>query len=147
MRAPFAARECIAFGKLELGTFRALTRHVPGKVLVVDDDPSIIQLLRDALAKEGVTVDGAHDVKSAVALLDTHTFCCLVLDLVLENSSGFDVLRELERRKLLLPAVVVSERLPTYVREMLREDQVKLVFPKPMDTRLIAAVVLGLCGS
>lgn len=119
---------------------------MPGKVLVVDDDPNVILTIREALAEHGVLVEGAGDAAGASRLLDTHTFCSLILDLVLDDSSGFDVLRELERRQLLLPTVVVSEKLPSYVREMLSEDQVKLVFAKPVDSRLIAAVVLGLCG-
>jgi DNA-binding NtrC family response regulator len=115
-------------------------------VLVVDDDPAVVLSLRNALAERGVVVEDAGDATSAARLLDAHTFCGLVLDLVLKNSSGFDVLRDLERRKLELPTVVVTEKLPNYVREMLTEEQVKLVFPKPVDTRLVAAVMFGLCG-
>jgi len=118
---------------------------VPGKVLVVDDDPAIIAALQSALSEKGVLVETASSASAVSELLDSHTFCGMVLDLVLEKSSGFDVLRELERRNITIPAVVITEKLPAYVREMLNEDQVKLVFPKPVDTRLIASVVLGLC--
>jgi DNA-binding response OmpR family regulator len=119
---------------------------VPGKVLIVDDDPAVVLSLREALTEHGVMVESAIDANGAAVLLDSHTFCGLVLDLVLRDSSGFDVLRDLERRKMLLPTIVVTEKLPAYVREMLSEEQVKLVFPKPVDTRLIASVVFGLCG-
>ncbi|HEX7832186.1 MAG TPA: response regulator [Thermoanaerobaculia bacterium] len=119
---------------------------MPGKVLVVDDDPAVVLSLRAALGERGVIVESAADATGAAVLLDTHTFCGLVLDLVLNDSSGFDVLRDLERRKVLLPTIVITEKLPSYIREMLSEDQVKLVFPKPVDTRLVASVVFGLCG-
>jgi DNA-binding response OmpR family regulator len=119
---------------------------VPGKVLVVDDDPNVVLRIRDALNESGVAVESAASASAAAQLLDAHSFCGMVLDLVLQDSSGFDVLRELDRRKLSLPAIVITEKLPAYVREMLTEEQVKLVFPKPVDTRLIASVVLGLCG-
>jgi DNA-binding response OmpR family regulator len=119
---------------------------VPGKVLVVDDDPNVTTSIGAALREHGVAVEVATSAAAASELLDSHSFCGMVLDLVLHDSSGFDVLRDVERRKLLLPTIVVTEKLPAYVREMLSENQVKLVFPKPVDTRLIAMVVLGLCG-
>lgn len=117
-----------------------------GAVLVVDDDPTVAESLRVALAKEKVIIESAVDANGACSLLDEGRFCGLVLDLVLENSSGFEVLRHIQRSGNDIPTIVVTEKLPAYVREMLAEEQVKLVFPKPVDPRLLAAVVMGLCG-
>jgi DNA-binding response OmpR family regulator len=117
------------------------------RILVVDDDPSIIAPLRAALAEESVEVDHAPDIPSALRYLTSETYCALVLDLVLEQGSGFDLLQEMKEHSILTPTVIYSERLPSYVREMLHEDQVKLVFPKSSDVKLVAAVVLGLCTS
>jgi DNA-binding NtrC family response regulator len=118
---------------------------VPGVVLIVDDDPSIVQSLRDVLPPE-VELATASDASSAIATLDGRRFCGLVLDLILAEGNGFDVLRHMKAKQIDLPTVVISSRLPAYVREMLDQDQVKLVFPKPVEPRLLAAVVLGLCG-
>ena len=118
---------------------------VAGAVLIVDDDPTIIESLRGVLPPE-VELATAADASSANALIDQHRFCGLVLDLVLAEGNGFDVLRHLKSKQLDLPTVVITERLPAYVRQMLDQDQVKLVFPKPVEPRLLAAIVLGLCG-
>ena len=88
----------------------------------------------------------ARDAAGAVALLDEHSFCGLILDLVLVNSNGFDVLHHMKRNQLAVPTVVVTGKLPTYLREMLDQEQVKLVFPKPIEPMLLAAIVRGLCG-
>jgi DNA-binding response OmpR family regulator len=117
-----------------------------GVILVVDDDVTLAASLRATLASENVTIEDAVDAASACALLDERRFCGLILDLVLEDSNGFEVLRYLERQKIAIPTIVVTRKLPAYVREMLAEEQVKLVFPKPVDPRLIGAVVLGMCG-
>lgn len=117
-----------------------------GAVLVVDDDPSLAASLRAALASREVVLDSATDAATAIALLDRGGYCGVVLDLILPDGNGFDVLRHIERNAIGVSIVVVSQKLPDYVREMLEEDQVKLVFPKPVDPRLLAAVVLGLCG-
>lgn len=117
-----------------------------GVILVVDDDLTLAASLRAALTSEDVTIEEAADAASACALLDERRFCGLVLDLVLEDSNGFEVLRYLERQRIGIPTIVVTQKLPSYVREMLAEEQVKLVFPKPVDPRLLGAVVLGMCG-
>ena len=117
-----------------------------GAVLVVDDDRSLADSLKHALASKDVKIEVAVDAKSACSLLDERRFCGLVLDLVLEDSNGFEVLRHLEQQKINIPTIVVTQKLPVYVREMLAEEQVKLVFPKPVEPRLLGAVVLGLCG-
>lgn len=118
---------------------------MPASVLIVDDDPSIVAMLRRVLP-DTVELTSAADASSATALLDSHRFCGLVLDLVLVDSDGFDVLRHMETNGITIPTVVISGKLPLYLREMLHEDQVKLVFPKPIEPRLLAAIVLGLCG-
>lgn len=115
-------------------------------VLIVDDDPDVIVTLREALNDEDVVVEAAGDADSANALLSERRFCGLVLDLVLQNSTGFEVLRHIQNEKLKIPVVVVTGKLPSYVREMLDADLVKLVFAKPIEPRMLAAVVLGLCG-
>ena len=117
-----------------------------GTVLVVDDDVTLAESLREALASEEVTIHSATDAATASAMLDSQKYCGLVLDLVLEDSNGFEVLRHLERGKITIPTIIVSQKLPSYVREMLAEEQVKLVFPKPVDARLLGAVVMGMCG-
>lgn len=119
---------------------------MPGHVLIVDDDPSLAADLGAELAVHGVVVESALDAPSAIGLLGENRFCGLVLDLVLENGSGFDVLHHIAEQKMTVPTVVVTGKLPTYVREMLNAEHVKLVFPKPVEPRLLAAIVLGLCG-
>ncbi|HYC90202.1 MAG TPA: response regulator [Thermoanaerobaculia bacterium] len=115
-------------------------------VLIVDDDPHVVDALRAELEARDVNVETAGDAPSACALLDEHRFCGLVLDVVLTDGNGFDVLRHLERTGANIPTVVITQKLPAYVREMLDEQQVKLVFPKPIEMRVLTAVILGLCG-
>ena len=117
-----------------------------GVVLVVDDDLSLADSLRSTLSTDDVQIEVAVDAQTACSMLDERRFCGLVLDLVLEDSNGFEVLQHLERNAINIPTIVVTQKLPAYVREMLAEEQVKLVFPKPVEPRLLGAVVLGLCG-
>ena len=116
-------------------------------MLVVDDDSSLVATLRAELVDHDVMVDGAPDAETAMSMLDkNHRYCGMVLDLVLEKGSGFDVLRHVAEQRITIPTVVITSKLPSYVREMLNADHVKLVFPKPVEPRLLATIVLGLCG-
>ena len=106
---------------------------MPDKVaLVVDDDLSIARMLAHELAGGPLRVESATSADEAIDMLSRRPYCGVVLDLVLEDGSGFDVLRHMERHNLRIPTVIVTEKLPAYVREMLDEEQVKLVFPKPV---------------
>lgn len=117
-----------------------------GQVLIVDDDRALVSALRTELMGFNVAVESAHDASTASSMLEERKYCGMVLDLVLENGSGFDVLHHLAARRIHVPTVVVTSKLPSYVREMLDAEHVKLVFPKPVEPRLLATVVLGLCG-
>jgi DNA-binding NtrC family response regulator len=119
---------------------------VPAIVLVVDDDPLIAESLRVALGAHEVTIECAGDATNAALMLDEKRYCGLVLDIVLRSGSGFDVLDHMARNGIRIPIVVATNHLPSYVHEMLGEEQVKLVFPKPIEPRLLGAIVLGLCG-
>lgn len=115
-------------------------------VLVVDDDVTVAADLREELGSRHMQVEAVTDAPAAIAALDANPYCGLILDLVLENGSGFDVLDHIAQNKLQIPVVVLTGKLPAYVREMLSAEHVKLVIPKPVEPRLLASIVLGLCG-
>ena len=114
--------------------------------LLVDDDPVFTATVARAMKDKPVILEIAHDAATAMKMLSAKQYSGLVLDLVLEDGSGFDVLQHIRRTGISLPTVIVTAKLPSFVREMLDHEQVKLVFPKPVDAKLLATVVLGLCG-
>ncbi|HYK01129.1 MAG TPA: response regulator [Thermoanaerobaculia bacterium] len=115
-------------------------------VLVVDDDVTVAGDLRTELSSHQVQVESVTDATAAIAALNAQPYCGLILDLVLEKGSGFDVLDHIVKNRISIPIVVLTGKLPSYVREMLDAERVKLVIPKPVEPRLLAAIVLGLCG-
>jgi len=84
-----------------------------GEVLVVDGDPSIRSLLEVVVRMLPRRPVVAADGRSAIALLSTHAFQALVLDLVLPELSGEDVLRFLaEKSPDLLQRTIVLTTVP-----------------------------------
>ena len=69
-----------------------------GKVLLVDDEPLVLEMFEDALSKEGYDVAVAASAKEAVSQLDRCFFDVLICDVLLEGLDGFDVL-QIARKK------------------------------------------------
>ena len=142
--------ECIAAGSgLEGATDGiqcAFAAGVAGAVLVVDDDSLFLSELQRSLASHGIAIDTARDAEAATVMLEANEYCGLILDLVLASGSGFDLVQRINDRHRGVPLVLVGQRMPSYVRQMLPEEQVKLVFPEQTDSRTLGSIVLGLYG-
>jgi len=65
------------------------------RVLLVDDDRELCQMLTEYLEAEHFDVKSVHDGGDALAELETNGFEILILDVMLPSVSGFDVLRTL----------------------------------------------------
>ena len=79
------------------------------KVMVVDDEPKIVQLARDYLEHAGFAVVVAHDGKAALATARAHKPDLVVLDLGLPELDGLDVARTL-RIESNVPIVMLTGR-------------------------------------
>ncbi|HLZ96471.1 MAG TPA: response regulator transcription factor [Steroidobacteraceae bacterium] len=66
-----------------------------GRVLLVDDDRELCQMLTEYLEAEHFEVTSVHDGADALAALKINGFEILILDVMLPNVGGFDVLRKL----------------------------------------------------
>jgi signal transduction histidine kinase/DNA-binding response OmpR family regulator len=114
------------------------------RVLVLDDDPDVAQLIATRLEPFGVEPVVVHDGETALERLRTESFDALTLDILMPGMSGFEVLRALRADPALesLPVVVVSVFSG---REALSGEW---VVSKPIDSAeladaLGAAVVAG----
>ena len=68
------------------------------RILVVDDEPNIVELVRLYLEREGFAVLAARDGEEALAIAARHDPDLVVLDLMLPKVDGWEVCRELRRR-------------------------------------------------
>src|SRR5213593_1418399 len=79
------------------------------RILVVDDEPKIVQLARDYLEHAGFAVATAYDGKAALASARTERPDLVVLDLGLPELDGLDVTRAL-RRISSVPIIMLTAR-------------------------------------
>ncbi|GBG11109.1 putative DNA-binding response regulator [Paenibacillus agaridevorans] len=78
-------------------------------VLVVDDDPSIVELIKDFLENEKFEVRTACDAAEAWKIFQQQAIDCLVLDIMMPGENGFDLCRRI-RRDSDVPILFLSAR-------------------------------------
>lgn len=80
------------------------------KVLVVDDDKEIVELLNIYLKNEGYEPVSAYSGKEALTKLSTNPdIACMILDIMMPQMSGIDVIKEV-RKDSEIPILVVSAK-------------------------------------
>ncbi|MFT6558894.1 phosphate regulon transcriptional regulator PhoB [Sneathiella sp.] len=82
------------------------------KVLIVEDEPSMIELLRYNLVSAGFEVSSAMDGEEALMLIDEQTPDMVLLDWMLPKLSGIEVCRMLRRKQETrnLPVIMITAR-------------------------------------
>ena len=113
------------------------------RILIVDDDPDVVFLIRSVLDATGHELVTAGDVASAEAALAADTPSLIVLDLVLPDGDGRSLLMRLRERPATASTPVIV--LTATSSERARAECIALgadqVVPKPFDPALLAAAV------
>ncbi|OLC37968.1 MAG: hypothetical protein AUH81_05160 [Candidatus Rokubacteria bacterium 13_1_40CM_4_69_5] len=78
------------------------------RVLVVDDEPSILMLLNDALTQWGYQVICAGTGSEALTALKTQVFDAALTDVRMPDMSGLDLLREIKKRDESIEVVIMT---------------------------------------
>ncbi len=77
-------------------------------VLIVDDEPDIIELLELTLARMGMEVESAKNINDAKTLLDTHHFQLCLTDMRLPDGDGLDLVHHIVSHNADLPVAVIT---------------------------------------
>ncbi|HUR83534.1 MAG TPA: response regulator transcription factor [Thermoanaerobaculia bacterium] len=80
------------------------------ELLLVEDNPRLVLTLRDRLRNAGHRVTLAQDGEAGLETATRQRFDCILLDVGLPKMSGFDVCRELRRRNVQTPILMLTAR-------------------------------------
>ena len=111
-----------------------------GKILVVDDDKNICELLRLYLEKEGYNVILSHDGSEAVVKFKALSPDLILLDVMLPGLDGWQVCREI-RKKSNVPIIMLTAKGETFDKVLGLELGADDYVVKPFDTKEIIARV------
>ncbi len=110
----------------------------PEKILVVDDDLNICELLRLYLTKEGYNVVIANDGQSAVTTFQEESPSLVLLDIMLPKLDGWQVCREI-RKFSETPIIMLTAKGEVFDRVLGLELGADDYVVKPFDTKEIVA--------
>jgi two-component system, OmpR family, alkaline phosphatase synthesis response regulator PhoP len=120
--------------------YRPKASPLPNSVLIVDDEPKIVELCRDYLVAAGFDVLAAADGPAGLALARREKPSLVVLDLMLPGMDGLDVCREL-RRDGNIPIIMLTARVEESDRLVGLELGADDYLTKPFSPRELVARV------
>ena len=88
----------------------AAAERIARRILLVEDEPSLVTTLSDRLRSESYDVESIGDGERALAHPGAGFVDLLILDVMLPGKSGFDVCRELRQRGIQTPILMLTAR-------------------------------------
>ena len=111
------------------------------RVLVVDDEPHIVEVVRAYLVQEGYEVSTASDGEAALERVRTDAPDLIVLDVMLPRRSGFEVLRQLRAEASPAAVIMLTARDDVIDRVAALEMGADDYVTKPFEPRELVARV------
>lgn len=108
------------------------------KILLVDDDVELTNLLAELLSLEGFDIHVVHNGQEALAELELQTYDIILLDIMMPVLNGIETLKQL-RQKLTTPVLMLSARDDDIDRVLGLELGADDYLPKPFNDRELVA--------
>lgn len=80
------------------------------KILLVEDEARLAEAIHHILKKEGYVVDISNDGLEAQALAETGIYDVIILDRMLPNKEGVEILKELRRKQIASPVIFLTAK-------------------------------------
>jgi DNA-binding response OmpR family regulator len=118
------------------------------KILVCDDEPSILNILDFSLTADGYRVIQANDGDEALALAIAEVPDLVILDVMMPRRNGFEVCRALKARRETadVPVMLLTARGRSEDRELGREAGADAHMTKPFSPQRLLEKVSSLLG-
>ena len=107
-------------------------------ILIIDDDRELCDLVGELLRGEGFEVDAHHTGAGAVDLAASGAYELVILDVMLPEQNGFEILRALRRRSA-VPVILLTARGEDVDRIVGLEIGADDYLPKPFNSRELTA--------
>jgi DNA-binding response OmpR family regulator len=123
------------------------TRGTAARILLVDDDPDVLRILRAALQMFNYEVDVARDGATAWDVLCVRAYDIVVTDHMMPRLTGLDLIRKLRRVGRDVPCILISGDLPDLDRDMDLPLQPIRAVDKPVRLEHLISMVRSLLAA
>ncbi|MDD5628128.1 MAG: response regulator [Elusimicrobia bacterium] len=120
------------------------------RILIVDDEPDIVEVLEVLLRKEGFQIDTATDGQAALQQVMSQRPDLILLDLKLPKIQGLELLRVLQANEAGdVPIFIITGKMSNRETEQVvrLEPNVKGFYTKPVNTGLLAMNIHTFLGT
>ena len=69
------------------------------KILIIEDEPSLRELIQRSLEKERYVVEAAADFQSGLRKIEDYDYDCVLLDIMLPDGNGLNLLEQLKKMR------------------------------------------------
>jgi len=112
------------------------------KILVVDDEPAIIDLVHSILADNGYEVTGAKDGREGLKVFESTNPDLVITDIVMPDMEGIEFMRNLVKKRKGLPIIVMSgNAVGTKFLETARIFGARATLRKPFTVQELLEIV------
>lgn len=80
------------------------------KILIIEDEQEIAQSIKNYFKNNGVQCETAKNYKEALNKIENYDYDCILLDLMLPDGDGFDILKELKRKNKTEGVIIISAK-------------------------------------
>ena len=80
------------------------------RILIVEDDKGVSRFIRKGLSEEGFSADAVFDGEEGLYMATTETYDLVILDIMLPELSGFEVLKGIRKKGVLTPVVFLTAK-------------------------------------
>ena len=110
------------------------------KLLMIDDDTGLCELLSEYLSSQGFEIQSVHDGEQGLKLAQANDYALILLDVMLPTLDGFEVLKQLRQTKL-TPVIMLTAKGEDFDRIFGLELGADDYIPKPFNHRELLARV------
>ncbi len=80
------------------------------KILIIEDEPILLETIRGFLELEKYIVESANDYISGIEKIGIYNYDCILLDIMLPNGSGINILKEIKRQNKRDAVIILSAK-------------------------------------
>lgn len=110
-------------------------------LLITDDDIDFRSTLRDVFERRGFHTILAGDGVEALEIVEREPVHLLLLDMHMPRLTGLEAIREVKRKRPILPCILISAQLDDEITRAALDAHAYRVLPKPIGVRMLTDVV------
>ena len=111
---------------------------MPDKVLLVDDDEDLLEIVSERLKNRGMDVDTVGNAEEALLWMAKKHYDAIILDFLMPGMDGFETIRTIRKQQPHIRILLVTGQMPNDDGKKAIQMGADVVFEKPADLEVLA---------